>query len=194
MRISISSHSTQPWKVHQLLNDFRIEDAWQLPISIKESDSIDDVLSTFVLAIGQIGKTGLAGQLFKLRNWLGRVFHWEEEALPRETVKPGLIKNRYAKLEKIAPENLPKGGFDHFNLVYQLPTESLLEIENKTVQAAVHFGKVKSENNYSAQMTIYVKPNGYFGQLYMLIIKPFRHFIVYPTLLKAVGKAWRCSH
>lgn len=155
---------------------------------MEEEDSVADVLDTFVYAIGQIGKTGAAGQLFKLRSWLGEIFHWEEEPVPREKVKPGLIKTRYARLENIAPGDLPKGGFDSFDLVYQLAEESLLEIENKTVQAALHFGKTKSADSHSAQMAICVKPNGYFGHLYMLAIKPFRHYIVYPTLLNALAR------
>lgn len=193
MKISAVSHKNQPWIAHQLLDDFRIEDVWQLPIAVKEEDNVDKILEAFVLAIAQIGKKGVAGQLFKLRTWLGKIFHWENEPVTRANVKPGLIKIRYAMLEKRSPDDLPKGGFDHFDLVYQLNNESLLEIENKTVQAALHFGKISNGDKLSAQMAIYVKPNGWFGDAYMLAIKPFRHFIVYPTLLKALARQWQLS-
>jgi hypothetical protein len=39
-------------------------------------------------------------------------------------------------------------------------------------------------------MTVLVKPNGAFGKLYMAGIKPFRHTIVYPQLIKSIGKNW----
>lgn len=39
-------------------------------------------------------------------------------------------------------------------------------------------------------MTVYVKPKGVFGYLYMLAIKPFRLLIVYPTLMKALKMQW----
>ncbi|MEO9965817.1 MAG: DUF2867 domain-containing protein [Reichenbachiella sp.] len=193
MKISTDAHLEQPWIAHQLLHDFRIEDVWQLPIHVQKENTTKEVLDTFVLAIGQIGKRGVAGLLFKLRNWMGRVFHWEDSPESKAPLKAGLLRTRFAKLEGLDPDDLPKGGFENFHLVYDLANETLLEIENKTVQAALHFGKVETINGSTVHMTICVKPNGTFGQLYMLAIKPFRHWIVYPTLLKALGRAWKST-
>ena len=39
-------------------------------------------------------------------------------------------------------------------------------------------------------MGVYVKPRGRFGALYMRAIAPFRHWIVYPALLRQIGRAW----
>ena len=39
-------------------------------------------------------------------------------------------------------------------------------------------------------MTVYVKPKGIFGSLYMLAIKPLRLLIVYPILMKALKIQW----
>jgi hypothetical protein len=36
-----------------------------------------------------------------------------------------------------------------------------------------------------------VKRNGLFGAAYMAAIRPFRHAIVYPTLMRELGQAWR---
>ena len=72
-----------------------------------------------------------------------------------------------------------------------LDSETLAEIENKTVLAACHLGKVMvGQNTYVIHLTIYVKPKGLFGHIYMQIIKPFRHYIVYPVMLKIIGKQW----
>jgi hypothetical protein len=35
-----------------------------------------------------------------------------------------------------------------------------------------------------------VKPNGVFGKAYMAAIKPFRHRIVYPHLLRQIEREW----
>jgi hypothetical protein len=40
-------------------------------------------------------------------------------------------------------------------------------------------------------MAILVKPNGVLGAAYMAAIAPFRHLLVYPALLRAIGRAWR---
>lgn len=185
------THHDQSWIAHPILTDFRIEDIWLLPIQLSNKNTIQEVQSAFVDAIGQIGKRGVAGLLFRFRNWLGKIFKWEDDFDPNRIRKPGLLKTRYAKQINSSAEELPSGGFQNFSQVYLSDEESLLEIENKTVQAAIHFGKIKEADSISAQMTIYVKPNGRFGQLYMLAIKPFRHWIVYPTLLKALAKQWK---
>jgi hypothetical protein len=41
-----------------------------------------------------------------------------------------------------------------------------------------------------AQLGVYVKPRGWFGPLYMAAIAPFRHYIVYPALMRQIGRAW----
>jgi Protein of unknown function (DUF2867) len=40
-------------------------------------------------------------------------------------------------------------------------------------------------------MAVLVKPNGLLGTAYMAAIRPFRHLIVYPPLLRQIGREWR---
>jgi hypothetical protein len=40
-------------------------------------------------------------------------------------------------------------------------------------------------------MAVLVKPNGRFGRVYMAAIKPFRHLIVYPAMLRQIEREWR---
>jgi len=40
-------------------------------------------------------------------------------------------------------------------------------------------------------MAVYVKPNGLFGTAYMAAIRPFRHLIVYPQMMRETGRNWR---
>jgi hypothetical protein len=40
-------------------------------------------------------------------------------------------------------------------------------------------------------MAVCVKPRGLLGTGYMAAIKPFRHLIVYPTMLRGIERAWR---
>ncbi|WP_422360971.1 DUF2867 domain-containing protein [Reichenbachiella sp.] len=190
MKPTVNSHLSQHWQAHDIVSGFRIEDIWHLPINIKPETPIRHVQETFVEAISQIGTKGFAGLLFKFRNWLGKLFNWEDSTISNAELPPGVLKKRYSAKTKTPIEEMPKGGFDHFDLVYQLDQEVLLEIENKTVQAAIHLAKVVDEQEANAQMTIYVKPNGLLGRVYMLIIKPFRHWVVYPALLKMLANQW----
>jgi hypothetical protein len=40
-------------------------------------------------------------------------------------------------------------------------------------------------------MAVLVKPNGLLGTGYMAAITPFRRLIVYPPMLREIGRDWR---
>jgi len=40
-------------------------------------------------------------------------------------------------------------------------------------------------------MAVLVKPNGPLGTAYMAAIRPFRHLIVYPMLMREIQRAWQ---
>lgn len=39
-------------------------------------------------------------------------------------------------------------------------------------------------------MTVSVKPNGWFGEIYLAGIKPIRLFLAYPLLIRSIGHDW----
>jgi hypothetical protein len=48
----------------------------------------------------------------------------------------------------------------------------------------------QGDGRYQGQLAVYVKPRGRLGQGYMALIRPFRHRIVYPALMRQLGQAW----
>ena len=55
----------------------------------------------------------------------------------------------------------------------------------------LHLGWVPDgSGTYRGQMAVLVKPNGLLGKAYMELIKPFRHLIVYPGLIRQAGREW----
>ena len=48
----------------------------------------------------------------------------------------------------------------------------------------------QGEGRYQAQMAVYVKTHGRFGEAYMALIKPFRYLIVYPALMRQTERMW----
>jgi hypothetical protein len=78
-------------------------------------------------------------------------------------------------------------------LVYQTHDEWVIELSNKTAHAVKHIGWAPDDSGsgYHAQMAVLVKPNGRLGKAYMAAIKPFRHALVYPLMLRSIGNEWQ---
>ena len=56
----------------------------------------------------------------------------------------------------------------------------------------MHLGWVPDQTGgYRGQMAVLVKSNGLFGTGYMAAIRPFRHLIVYPQMIREIGRTWR---
>ncbi len=65
------------------------------------------------------------------------------------------------------------------------------EIANRTMHGVLHLGWVPiGEGRYRGQMAVLVKPNGLQGRAYMAAIRPFRHLIVYPSMLRRIERVW----
>ena len=79
-----------------------------------------------------------------------------------------------------------------FTSLYLTGDEWAAEIVNRTVHGVMHLGWVPDgTGGYRGQMAVLVKPNGLLGTGYMAVIRPFRHLIVYPPMLREIGRGWR---
>jgi hypothetical protein len=90
----------------------------------------------------------------------------------------------------------PPSDFDAhlFTPLYVTDDEFALEIANQTVHGVMHVGWVPDgTGGYRGQMAVLVKPNGVFGVAYLAAIAPFRHLVVYPLMMRGIGRAWRQS-
>ena len=86
----------------------------------------------------------------------------------------------------------PGSGGRRFAPLYLTDDEWALEIANQTVHGVLHVGWVHDDGGgHRGQMAVLVKPNGRLGTLYMAAIAPFRHMVVYPLMLRDIGRAWR---
>ena len=76
-----------------------------------------------------------------------------------------------------------------FKTLYLSGDEWAGEIANQTMHGVLHLGWVPDgEGGYRGQMAVLVKPNGLLGTAYMAAIAPFRHLVVYPQLLRDIGR------
>ncbi len=184
MRLPDTAHTSQPWRIHELTDDFRVEDVWALPTP-GGPDELDRLVRQ--IASGH-QMSGISRVLFAIRWKLGALLGWD---------KPGSgIGARVQTLRNRLPADLrdgPRGpDFGPFRSVYQLDNEWAAELANSTVHGVMHIGWVPDGvGGYRGQMAVLVKPNGLFGAAYMAAIAPFRYLIVYPALMRTIERQWR---
>ena len=190
MKVDNNLHLGHPLYVHSFLPDFTLDTVWRVPVKLESDHTLQQFLDQFSKAGKVLETTGLAGLLFKLRRWIGKVLRWDDTPVQDKLVR-GSLRERYANREGLQLQDLPSPGEGYFIPVYQLQNEFLSEIENKTVHAALHFSRVACENdNWEIYLAIYAKPKGKVGRAYLTVIRPFRHWIVYPSMMSAVKKEW----
>lgn len=190
MKLPNSAHTSQPWRIHELAKDFELEDVWALPTP-GGPDDLDRLVQQFASPDDDEISDFIVRTLFKIRWTLGRVLGWDK----RETS----FGSRVESFRERLPQDLLDGerGPDlqvvPFYSVYQTDTEWVAELANKTVHTLLHMGWVKDEegDGYHAQMAALVKPNGTFGKFYMGSIKPIRRTLVYPQLIRSIGRNWK---
>jgi hypothetical protein len=122
-----------------------------------------------------------------LRWAIGRALGWDESA---GAGAPTLRDRLPADLRK-GPSG-PDFAALPFTSLYETGDEWAAEIANKTMHGVLHLGWVPDgAGGYRGQMAVLVKPNGLLGRAYMAAIAPFRHLIVYPRMIDAMGRSWR---
>jgi Protein of unknown function (DUF2867) len=88
----------------------------------------------------------------------------------------------------------PDFGALPFTSLYLLENEFAAEIANRTMHGVMHLGWVPNQTGgYRGRMAVLVKPNGLLGIGYMAAIRPFRHLIVYPQMMRQIERAWRAG-
>ncbi|UYM07432.1 DUF2867 domain-containing protein [Solicola gregarius] len=190
-RIPDREHTSRPWRIHEITQDFRLYDVWALPTPGGPDD--------FPKLVRQVrdGDTAenpswIARALFSIRWKLGALLGWDDD-------EDG-VGARVPTLCDRLPEDLREGaagpGFDRlpFSPLYLIDDEFAAEMANKTVHGVMHLSWVPDDSGgFRGQMAVLVRPNGLFGRAYMAGIGPFRHLLVYPPLMRGIAESWRAG-
>jgi hypothetical protein len=188
-RLPTTAHTLRSWRIHAITRDFHLEDVWTLPTPGGPNDfsRLLEMISSLDLSNGS---SAPARALFALRWKLGELFGWDAD-------KEGL-GSRVPTLEDRLPADLLGSAAAYesaagpFKPLYATESEWAAEIANGTVHGILHLSWVPDgSGGYRGQMAVLVKPNGLFGTAYMTAIKPFRYLIVYPAMLRQIGREWR---
>jgi hypothetical protein len=200
MRLPKTAHTSRPWRVHELTGDFELEDVWDLPTPGGRDDLARLVRLAPQLATGP-EFPAVFRALFAARWKLGKVFGWdkadsgvgERVRSLRERLPADLLEAPRGPDLRAVPGRTEMDGPPVFSSVYQTHDEWVAEFCNKTVHSLMHIGWVAdhSGDGYHAQMAVLTKPNRWFGKAYMAAIKPFRYALIYPMLLRSIGRRWQ---
>jgi hypothetical protein len=179
-------HTARPWRIHDITKDFRVLDVWALPTPGGQDDfpRLVRMMATFDPADTSVVVRGL----FAVRWTLGRLLGLDGRETGLGARVPSLRDRLPADLAD-SPSDL---GTRLFTPLYAIGDEFALEIANETMHGVMHVGWVPDRTGgYRGQMAVLVKPNGALGAAYLAAIAPFRHLIVYPLMMRDIGRAWR---
>jgi hypothetical protein len=202
MRIPNAAHESRPWRIREIVPDFTLEDVWALPVHGRAED-FPRVLELMASLDPANADSVPSRVLWRVRDLLGKWFdlgrisapaNGDGEAAAGKLPIPG---TRETSLTGRLPDDLVNSaaGVDFGSLpfvpLYLTDVEFAAEVSNRTVHGVLHLAWVdEGQGRYRGQMAVYVKPRGRFGEGYMTLIRPFRHWIVYPALMRQVERAW----
>jgi len=189
MRLPNTAHTSRPWRIHELTRDFRLEDVWALPTP-GGPDDFPRLVAQFASGATSQSPSRAARALFAIRWKLGELLGWDEPDAGLGSKVPTL-RDRLPEDLREAPTG-PDFDTLPFTSLYLLDDEFAAEIVNRTVHGLLHLGWVPDgTGGYRGQMAVFVKPNGRLGTTYMAAIRPFRHLIVYPPMLRQIEREWQ---
>jgi Protein of unknown function (DUF2867) len=203
MRLPNSEHESRPWRIREITPDFILEDVWALPTpgGAEDFQALLGLMATSDPANSSSLPTRV---LWRVRDRLGRLFDLGSISTPTGSGPDAAAGNlpipdtSETSLAERLPDDLRNTATDldfgslPFVPLYRTDDEFAAELSNRTVHAAMHLAWVEEgEDRYRGEMAVYVKPRGAFGKGYMALIKPFRHWIVYPALLRQTERAWQ---
>ena len=191
MRLPGSAHGDRPWRIHELTGDFALEDVWALPTP-GGPDEFGRLVDGFADAGSTLSLHGVPGLLWAIRERLGAL-GWDGPETGIDARVPSLRHRLPADLRDGDPG--PEFTTLPFRSIYRTDDEWAAEMANQTVHGVLHLGWVPDDDGpgFHGQLAVLVKPNGWFGRLYMAGIAPFRHWLVYPQLMANVGRSWRAA-
>ena len=190
-RLPGTAHTERPWRIHELTADFRLEDVWALPTP-GGPDDFPRLVELIASGDPSRDSSGAARALWAIRWRVGGLLGWDSDDAGLGSRMPTLRDRLPADLRD-CPSG-PDFPALPFTSLYLLDDEWAAEIANRTMHGIAHVGWVPDGiGRYRGQMAVLVRPNGTLGTAYMAAIRPFRHLVVYPALMRQIERDWRAD-
>jgi uncharacterized protein DUF2867 len=186
MRIPPAEYLALDLEAHALLADVPLRDVSAVDLQGGgEGRTIADVLARMDFVRGEPPVAVRA--LIELRRALGRTFGWDRE--PAAAAEPSYAR-RLSDDQRRRSLCAPGARAGPLQLVYQFPNEAVSELRNATVHAWSCMALRAQSGGYRFYWAIYVASVSAFTPIYMAAIEPFRRFVVYPAMLRALRESW----
>ena len=184
MRLPDTAHTDRPWRIHEVAADMELHDVWALPTP-GGPDDFPRLVRLLAEGDPADNPSAVARLLFAVRWRLGELLGWDD---PRPDA-PTLLDRLPADLRD-GPRG-PASGSLPFTPLYLTDDECAAEVSNATVHAVLHHSWVPDgAGGFRGQLAVLVRPRGRLGAAYMALIAPFRHWLVYPPMMRGIARAW----
>lgn len=187
-------HTSQPWLIHEIAPEFRLEDVWALNTPGGPDDFHRLVELVAAASTGE-SPSPVVRALFAVRWTVGGLLGWDRPENDFAKRSPTL-RDRVPEDVRDPSKALPEFRALPFKTLYLLDNEWAAELVSQTVHGVMHVcwvpdAAAADQGGYRGQLAVYVKPNGLLGESYMALIKPFRYLFVYPAMLRRAERLWR---
>ncbi len=181
--VAPTEFNSKELRLHSLLADVPLHDVWVAhlrggPQGITMQDVrwqlVDgfrhNLYTAFIVVAG-------------MREVLGSLLRWDDDQCHRPEAS---FAHRLTETDR--SRSLIEPGESLF--VYAFDNEALMEITNCTVHALIGIALEPVEGGYDLYWAFYVEPVGSITPLYMALIEPFRHTVIYPPVIEGIEHEW----
>src|ERR671912_252282 len=139
-RLPDTAHTSRPWRVHELTDDFELEDVWALPTPGGPDDLPRLVRLMASGERSQGGSSRAARALWAIRWKVGELLGWDGPDAGLGSRVPTLHDRLPADLRD-APSG-PDFAALPFSSLYLTDDEFAAEVANRTMHGVMHIGRV----------------------------------------------------
>ena len=198
---TVDKYRALPLLAHDTLADVPVHDVWRVFLpgggdsvtmldvrrvsqSMRDSSHAEGTRGGGVGSGVSGGIAGLAVRtLFAIRHAIGALFGWDDS--------DGEDDEFFFDEEVSRATLVPRGTRDGpFTVVYVYDDEALSAIRNATVEAYLVWSLQPVQGGHDLLWAIHVRSVGALTRPYMMVVDPFRKWLVYPQLLQALHDAW----
>ena len=181
--VSPAEFNSKDLRLHELLADVPLHDVWVAHLSGgPQGMTLQDLRWLLVDGFRHNLNTAFITAA-SMREVLGSLFRWDDDRC-----ESGEASFVHRLTETDRRRSLTEPGDSMF--VYTFEHEALIEITNCTVQAFVGIALEPVADGYDMYWAFYVKRVGWITPFYMALIDPFRHTVIYPTLIEGIEQEW----
>lgn len=186
--VAVDDYRRLRLRAHSYFSDVPIYDVWRVALpGVERSCTMLDIRATVRRMAAELPPGSAVRSLFALRWFIGRLLRWDA---------PDAIPSDWSWRRRLAARDLeatlvPTGTLDGpFSVLYVHTSEAVSEIRNRTVHAFLVFAIEPAPDGHVGYFAIHVLPVSALTRPYLALIKPFRQWIVYPSLLRRFHEAW----